>query len=231
MRFLSIPLILMFSVPALAQQRGLGLYVGIGLADYGFDQDPGSLSLAVDPGVSGSLPGIRPPNGGLGSASTVVGPDTGSIDGSAAALKLVAGWNITGNLGVEIGYSRTDELVTGYSEVVGDLTLSANIATTITLGSVRLMGYLPFGFGTAFAGLGYFNSESSSSQNVNLAISGVGGIRESVSLGGTLTEAGPTASVGMQWRLVLLTVRAEYEWFAMNDAEASQIGVGVMLQF
>lgn len=176
MRLLSIPLILMFSMPALAQQRGLGLYVDIGLADFGFDQDPGSLSLALDPSVNGSLPGIRPSNDGARLASTVVGPDTGNIDGSATALKLVAGWNITGNLGVEIGYSRTDELVTGYSEAVGDLTLSENIATTITLGSVRLMGYLPFGFGTAFAGLGYFNGESSSRQNVNLA-SGASGNR------------------------------------------------------
>ena len=225
------PLALMLSGPALAQQGGLGLYVGIGLADFGFDQDPGGLSLAVDPGVSGGLPGIRPSNGGAGPASTVVGPDTGNIDGSAAALKLVAGWNVTGNLGVEIGYSRTDELVTGYSEEVGDLTLSANIATNITLGTVRLMGYLPFGFGTAFAGLGYFDAESSSSQNINLAIAGVGGIRESVSLGGTLTEAGPTASLGMQWRLVLLTIRTEYEWFDMNDSDASQIGVGVMFEF
>ena len=65
---------------------------------------------AVDSGVSGSLPGIRPSNGGTGPASTVVGPETGNIDGSAAASKLVAGWNVTGNLGVEIGYSRTDEL-------------------------------------------------------------------------------------------------------------------------
>ena len=225
------PLALLLSVPALAQQGGLGLYVGIGLADFGFDQDPGGLSLAVDPGANGSLPGIRPSNGGAGPASTVVGPDTGSIDGSAAALKLVAGWNITGNLGVEIGYSRTDELVTGYAEDIGDLTLSANIATNMTLGTVRLMGYLPFGFGTAFAGLGYFDAESTSSQNINLAIAGVGGIRESVSLGGTLTEAGPTASLGMQWRLVLLTIRAEYEWFDMNDSDASQIGVGVMFEF
>ena len=143
MRFLLLPLALMLSVPVLAQQGGLGLYVGIGLADFGFEQDPGGLSLAVDPGVSGSLPGIRPSNGGAGPASTVVGPETGNIDGSAAALKLVAGWNITGNLGVEIGYSRTDDLVTGYSEEVGDLTVSANIATNTTLGAVRLMDICP----------------------------------------------------------------------------------------
>ena len=84
---------------------------------------------------------------------------------------------------------------------------------------------------TAFARRGYFNGESSSRQNVNLAISSVGGIRESASLDGTLTEAGPTASLGMQWRLVPLTIRTEYEWFDMYDSDASQIGVGVMFEF
>ena len=214
--------LLLVSLHAGAQQRGLGLYAGIGVGNFQFEEDHGPLSVTVDESLVDEI---------VGGATQRIGIRSARLDDSELALKIFGGWNISGNLGVEVSYGRASELTSTYTEQVGDLTVSANLATDLNIGSARVMGYLPFRLGAFFGGLGYFNAETSSTQNVGLMVSGVGSVQNRVNLGGTSTDSGPTAIVGFQWALPTLVLRADYELMDMNAGSAATLNVGVSLGF
>ncbi len=212
-------LLLLMSLTATAQQRGLGLYAGVGVGNFQLTEDHGPLSVVVEDRLVDEI---------VGSATQTI---SGRLDDSELSLKVYGGWNITGNLGVEVSYGRANELTSTYTEQVGDVTVSANLSTNIDIGTARVMGYLPFRVGALFGGLGYFNAETSSTQNVGLVVSGVGSVQSPVNLGGSITDSGPTAIVGFQWTLPLLVLRADYELFDMNAGSATTLNVGVSLGF
>ena len=211
--------LILMSLTATAQQRGLGLYAGVGVGNFQLTEDHGSLSVVVEDRLVDEI---------VGSATQTI---SGRLDDSELSLKVYGGWNITGNLGVEVSYGRANELTSTYTEQVGDVTVSANLSTNIDIGTARVMGYLPFRVGAFFGGLGYFNAETSSTQNVGLLVSGVGSVQTPVNLGGSTTDSGPTAVVGFQWALPLLVLRADYELFDMNAGSAATLNVGVSLGF
>lgn len=213
-------LFLLTSLDAVAQQRGLGLYAGIGLGQFQFEENQGPLSVEVDDGV---LDGV------VGGVTQTIGLQSARLDDSELAWKLFGGWNITGNLGVEVSYGRANELTSTYTEQVGDITVSANLSTDIDIGTARVMGYVPFRIGSFFGGIGYFSAETNSTQNVGLIVSGVGSVRNTVDLGGSATDSGPTAIVGFQWALSSLVLRADYELLDMNAGRAATFNVGVSL--
>lgn len=212
---------LLASLPAAAQQRGLGLYAGVGVGQFQFEEDHGPLSVRLEDRVVDNL---------VGNVTQTVGISP-RLDDSQLAWKIFGGWNVSRNLGVEVSYGRANELTSTYTEQVGDITVSANLSTNIDIGSARVMAYLPFRLGALFGGLGYFNAETSSTQNVGLVVSGVGSVQSPVSLGGTDTDSGPTAIVGVQWALSTLTLRADYELLDMNAGSAATLNVGVSLGF
>lgn len=211
--------LLLVSINAAAQQRGLGLYAGVGVGNFQLTEDHGPLSVVVDDRLVDEI---------VGSATQTI---SGRLDDSELSLKVYGGWNISGNLGVEVSYGRANELTSRYTEQVGDLTVSANLSTNIDIGSARVMGYLPFRVGTVFGGLGYFSAKTSSTQNVALVVSGVGSVQSPVNLGGSATDNGPTAIVGFQWSLPMLTLRADYELLDMNAGRAATLSAGVVLGF
>ena len=213
-------LLLLTSLDAASQQRGLGLYAGIGLGQFQFEENQGPLSVDVDRGL---LDGV------VGGVTQTIGLRSARLDDSELAWKLFGGWNITGNLGVEVSYGRANELTSTYTEQVGDVTVSANLSTDIDIGSARVMGYLPFRIGSFFGGIGYFSAETNSTQNVGLVVSGVGSVQDTVNLGGSATDSGPTAIVGFQWSLSSLVLRADYELLDMNAGRAATFNVGVSL--
>ena len=213
--------LLLVNLPAAAQLRGLGLYAGIGVGNFQFEDDQGPISVEVDDRLVDEL---------VGGATQRIGIPS-RLDDSELAWKLFGGWNVTRNLGVEVSYGRTSELTSTYSEQVGDVTVSANLSTNIDIGSARVMGYLPFRLGAVFGGLGYFNAETNSTQNVGLTLVGAGSVVNTVNLGGSATDSGPTAIVGFQWGLPLLVLRADYELFDMNAGRAATLNVGVSLGF
>ena len=222
MRFLLAFFLLLASLHAAAQQRGLGLYAGVGIGKFQFEEDHGPLSVEVDDRV---LDGI------VGNATQNISIRSARLDDSELSLKIFGGWNITGNLGVEVSYGRANELTSTYTEQVGDVTVSANLATDLDIGTARVMGYLPFRVGAFFGGLGYFSAETSSTQNVGLVVSGVGSVQNAVSLGGSATDNGPTAIVGFQWALPTFVLRTDYELLDMNAGSAATISAGISLQF
>ena len=222
MRFLLAFFLLLASLHAAAQQRGLGLYAGVGIGKFQFEEDHGPLSVEVDARV---LDGI------VGNATQNISIRSARLDDSELSLKIFGGWNITGNLGVEVSYGRANELTSTYTEQVGDVTVSANLATDLDIGTARVMGYLPFRVGAFFGGLGYFSAETSSTQNVGLVVSGVGSVQNAVSLGGSATDNGPTAIVGFQWALPTFVLRTDYELLDMNAGSAATISAGISLQF
>lgn len=213
-------LLLLTSLDAASQQRGLGLYAGIGLGQFQFEENQGPLSVDVDRGL---LDGV------VGGVTQTIGLQSARLDDSELAWKLFGGWNLTGNLGVEVSYGRANELTSTYTELVGDVTVSANLSTDIDIGSARVMGYLPFRIGSFFGGIGYFSAETNSTQNVGLVVSGVGSVQDTVNLGGSATDSGPTAIVGFQWSLSSLVLRADYELLDMNAGRAATFNVGVSL--
>ncbi len=211
--------LLLLSTNAAAQQRGLGLYAGVSVGNFQLEEDHGPLSVEVE---------ASPVDEIIGSTAPTI---SGRLDDSQLSLKVYGGWNISRNLGVEVSYGRANELTSTYTEQVGDVTVSANLSTNIDIGSARVMGYLPFGVGALFGGLGYFNAKTSSTQNVGLVVSGLGSVQSPVSLGGSATDNGPTAIVGFQWSLPILTLRADYELVDMNAGRAATLSAGVILGF
>ena len=225
MRYAPVVLALLVSPHALAQQS-LGLYVGIGLGNFQFEED--SRSLAANPAAG------RPRVDEITNraVTSVVGLRVPGVEDSALALKFYGGWNLTEFLGVEVSYSLTDKLATTYSTRVDELTVSTSIATEMEVGAARVMGYLPLGWGALFGGLGYFQANFSPSENVAIVVSGAADDSNAVTLGGTITsEKGPTALVGVEWSLASVAIRADYEWLDMGAADASTVGVGVTLRF
>ena len=215
-------LVLLASFPAAAQQRGLGLYAGVGLGQFQFEEQLGPLSVDVDSRLGDQI---------VGAATQTIGIDSARLDDSELSLKIFGGWNMTDNLGVEVSYGRANELTSTYSQQVGDVTVSANLSTNIDIGTARVMGYLPFRVGAFFGGIGYFSAETSSTQNVGLVVSGAGSVQNTVQLGGSNTDSGPTAIVGFQWALPTLVLRADYEMLDMNAGSAATLNVGVSLGF
>ena len=214
--------LLLASLHAAAQQRGLGLYAGVGIGKFQFEEDHGPLSVVLDDRRVDEI---------VGNVTQTIGIRSVRLEDSELSLKIFGGWNITGNLGVEVSYGRANELTSTYTEQVGDVTLSANLSTNIDIGTARVMGYLPFRVGAFFGGLGYFSAETSSTQNVGLVVSGVGSVQNAVNLGGTATDSGPTAIVGFQWALPTLVLRADYELLDMNAGSAATLSAGVSLRF
>ena len=213
--------LLLVSLQAAAQQRGLGVYAGIGVGNFQFEEDQGPISVVVDDTLVDEI---------VGGATQRIGVPS-RLDDSELAWKLFGGWNVTRNLGIELGYARASELTSAYSEQVGDVTVSANLSTNIDIATARVMGYLPFRLGAIFGGLGYFSAETSTTQNLGLTVAGAGGVVNTVNLGEDATDSGPTAIVGLQWRLPLLILRADYELMDMNAGRAATVNVGVSLGF
>lgn len=211
--------LLLISIHAAAQQRGVGLYAGVSVGNFQLEEDHGHLSVMVEDRAVDEI---------IGSVTPTI---SGRLDDSQLSLKVYGGWNMSRNLGVEVSYGRANELTSTYTEQVGDVTVSANLSTNIDIGSARVMGYLPFRVGALFGGLGYFNAKTSSTQNVGLVVSGVGSVQSPVSLGGSATDNGPTAIVGFLWSLPILTFRADYELLDMNAGRAATLSAGVVLGF
>ena len=222
MRFLLALFLVLVSLHAAAQQRGLGLYAGVGIGKFQFEEDYGPLSVVLDDRRVEEI---------VGNVTQTIGIRSVRLDDSELSWKLFAGRAFTDNLGVEVSYGRANELTSTYTEQVGDVTVSANLATDLDIGTARVMGYLPFRVGAFFGGLGYFSAETSSTQNVGLVVSGVGSVQNAVSLGGSATDNGPTAIVGFQWALPTFVLRTDYELLDMNAGSAATISVGISLQF
>ncbi|MCZ0952690.1 MAG: hypothetical protein OXJ56_08895, partial [Rhodospirillaceae bacterium] len=110
LRAASLFFLLLVSLQAAAQQRGLGLYAGVGLGNFQFEEDQGPISVEVDDRLGDAIVS--------GAAQRIGIPSR--LDDSELALKIFGGWSVTRNLGIEVSYARASELTSTWSEQVGD---------------------------------------------------------------------------------------------------------------
>jgi opacity protein-like surface antigen len=82
--------------------------------------------------------------------------------------------------------------------------------------TVRGLGH----FGPFFAGAGYFDADAT-------AFAQLGSFRAEESA----SEDGLTAVLGLQWDFSSVSLRVEYEWFDVDDADVSELGIGLHYRF
>jgi hypothetical protein len=156
----------------------------------------------------------------------VVLPDIYTFDESGSSWKLFGGYNWNENWGIELSWAQSSELEDTASAVDTDLgNVTATLGLEFSALSLRGMGYLPFSWGSLFAGIGFYDGEGDASLVVVSDALGT----ESVS--DTTSESGATALLGVQWSFSNWNARVEYEWWDLDTADASSLGVSLAYRF
>ena len=139
--------------------------------------------------------------------------------------KLFGGFEILQHLAVEVNYSKAgdvEESVNTNIPPYGDVSYVLDMDLTIT--SVKAMGILPYDWGALFAGLGMYSSELDFRDYLSVENLGSGADY------GTVNDDGMNAVIGVEWRFgrfgARYGFRLEYEWWDMDGASASAIGLG-----
>ncbi|HEY7671666.1 MAG TPA: porin family protein [Gammaproteobacteria bacterium] len=128
---------------------------------------------------------------------------------SSTAYKLYGGYRFNDTWAFEGSYSDLDTLEDSAPGLVIGIDDIAVLA-------VRGLGH----FGPAFVGAGYFDADATAFLEL-----GSFRVEESAS------ENGLTAVVGLQWDFSSVSLRIEYEWFDIDEADATQLGVGLHYRF
>lgn len=102
--------------------------------------------------------------------------------------------------------------------------VSATVGADFDLITLRGLWHAPLSWGSFFVGAGYFDGEVNAFVDLTEGTS-------SLHVEDTASEDGPTAILGLQWDLTRLSLRVEYEWWDIEDADAEQIGAGVHFRF
>ena len=215
--------LLLVSLHAAAQQRGLGLYAGIGVGKFQFEEDHGPLSVVLDD---------RRVDEFVGDVTQTIGIRSVRLEDSELSWKIFGGWNITGNLGVEVSYGRANELTSTFTEQFGGRNRLSKPFHEYRHRNGESDGLPSISRGRVFRGASATSvRKTSSTQNVGLVVSGVGSVQNAVNLGGSATDSGATAIVGFQWALPTFVLRADYELLDMNAGSAATLSAGVSLRF
>ena len=90
--------------------------------------------------------------------------------------------------------------------------------------TVRGVGYLPLSWGSLFLGIGYFDSDADAFLEFDDGFT-ISRIEDSAS------EDGATYILGVQWDFSAVSLRLEYEDWDIDEADASQFGVGLHWRF
>lgn len=147
----------------------------------------------------------------LGASVGESGVDVNSLDFSANATgyKVIAGWRFLDWLAVEGNYI---DFGTGHDTVAGD-----DIKTNSDGLSLSAVGFLPLGPVDLFARVGAI------SWNSHLSSSGIG------KFGDNGTDL--TYGVGAQFRILSLSLRAEYEIFDLPGQDVDMLSIGLTYTF
>ena len=90
--------------------------------------------------------------------------------------------------------------------------------------TVKALGFIPFEKVSLLGGVGYFDADA------NIWASGTAlGISQQAS--DQSSDVGAMLVGGLEFNLERVDIRAELEWFDVEDAEASGINVGVLFHF
>jgi hypothetical protein len=142
------------------------------------------------------------------------------IADSAAAYRLIGGYQVNENLAIEAGIGKTGDLKESFPFIGGG---SLDVRADYEFVTVRALGLVPLDSFDFFGGIGYYDA----TVNVSATATGAGSLGEDED-----DDSGATLLGGVQFYLDNFTIRGEYEWFDTDsDVEAWDISVGVLFRF
>jgi len=159
------------------------------------------------------------------------------FDESSTSLKLLGGYRFNDYLGVEADWRSVDDLETTQSFFIPDIgTLTTTLGAEIDAITIRVLGYVPFPWGSLIYGGGYFDYDADVYVRARLQgggpLPGPGpGPNPGLELRDSASDSGGTAILGLQWELNSINIRVNYEWFNIEDADVQQIGAGIAYRF
>ena len=152
------------------------------------------------------------------------------VSDSVSSYKLFGGFEINQYFAIEVSYGRDDSSQQSISTnfpSVGDVFYLVDIDFTKT--AVRAVGQLPLDSVVLLAGLGYFSADQDFAEFAQLECCGP------VSNSGTVSLDGMMAQLGVEWRFgrfgTRYGFRLEYEWWDMNEIDASTVGLAFSYGF
>jgi opacity protein-like surface antigen len=128
---------------------------------------------------------------------------------SSTARKLYGGYRFDDTWAFEGSYEDIDTI----RESAPGIVVGIDDPTVITL---RGLAH----FGPVFVGAGYFDADAT-------AFVELGSFRAEESA----SEDGLLALIGFQWDFSSVSLRVEYDWFDIDDADAAEIAVGLHYRF
>ena len=151
--------------------------------------------------------------------------DEDLLDDSATAYRVMGGYRFNDHFAVEGGWEKTGDVEESFSEVIPPFgTVTLNIGADFEILTVKALGFIPFEKVSLLGGVGYFDADA------NIWASGTAlGISQQAS--DQSSEDGAMLVGGLEFNLERVDIRAELEWFDVEDAEASGINVGVLFHF
>jgi opacity protein-like surface antigen len=139
---------------------------------------------------------------------------------SGDTLKLYGGYRFSDTFALEASYEEPDTIQESLSDFFEAIPVAGTIGLDTEILTLRAIGH----FGPFIAGAGYFDADATIFANLTSTL-GSFSVEESAG------ESGLTAALGLQWDFSSLSLRVLYEWFDIDDADASEIGVGLHYRF
>ncbi len=151
--------------------------------------------------------------------------DEDLLDDSASAYRIMGGYRFNDNFAVEGGWEKTEDLEESLTEVIPPFgTVTLNLAADFEILTVKALGFIPFEKVSLLGGVGYYDAEA----NITATATGFGGAGQASEEAG---EDGAMLVGGFEFNLERIDIRAELEWFDVDDAEATGVNVGVLFHF
>lgn len=154
----------------------------------------------------------------------------GALAETGSAYKLFGGFEFTDNFGAEISYGKTvnlDSMRRGSVAPIGDYVGFTDYEFSST--ALKAVGQLPREWGALIGGLGFFSIDADLTRGLDAACC----VPET--RGFSITDDGMLAMLGIEWRFGRFGtgygVRLEYEWWDLDGADASSLGLGLSFRF
>lgn len=220
-----IPTILLLVLFGNATQAQENVYVGLGYG--GFDYEEKTADLILD-----------------------------NVGDTLESIKLFGGFELNEHIALEISYGESDDLQqSGFVvvdlgaivdpsvglEVFPDTTVSRNLNIDHVTTALRAVGQVPLGdWGVFLGGIGWFRTDSDVRQtdfytNDLFDAHPLLENPEFDTFSATLRNDGLMATLGVEWRFgrfgTRYGVRLEYEWWDIDNVDASTIGVALTYGF
>ncbi|MDX1561333.1 MAG: outer membrane beta-barrel protein [Gammaproteobacteria bacterium] len=154
----------------------------------------------------------------------------GTVADTLDIYKLFGGFEVNQHLLIEVGYGKTSDLEYATSFTVDPFgEIDYQYIADFTMTTARAVGQLPLDWGILLAGLGFYSSENDFLEIADADCCG------RATNGGTLSDSGATAMLGIEWRFGRLDTqigfRLEYEWWDIGVADTSAIGLALSYGF